>query len=503
MVLPADLLRLQNGSDIRGIALEGIPGEEVNLTSDTAYRIGKSFALWLSEKTGKNPSELFVAVGTDSRLSGPALKAAFIEGVSAHGGKILDAGLATTPAMFMATRFGEYNADGSVMLTASHLPFNRNGFKFFTYESGLEKKDITEILEFASEIDSVDKPKIRNITSIPLIETYASHLCAYVREKSGREHPLEGMKILVDAGNGAGGFFAAGVLSVLGADTSGSLFLEPDGNFPNHAPNPEDRKAMEIFCSAVTREKADLGIIFDTDVDRAAVVDRDGQPINRNRLVALLSSIVLEEHPGTVIVTDSVTSEGLREFITARGGRHFRFRRGYRNVINKSIELNAGGSESWLAIETSGHGAFRENYFLDDGAFITTKVLVKFAELTRQGRDLGDLIASLREPAESEEFRLPIHSESFVREGEKVIDRLRVFTETVPGWECESENYEGIRVRCDNSSGSGWFLLRLSLHDPVMPLNVESEIVGGVKLIVSKLKKFFKDFESIESNSLA
>jgi phosphomannomutase len=181
------------------------------------------------------------------------------------------------------------------------------------------------------------------------------------------EKITEGLKIIVDAGNGSGGFFAGKVLAPLGADFSGSQFLEPDGNFPNHVPNPEDSTAMTFICNAVKREKADLGIIFDTDVDRFAIVDASGQPINRNELIALISAVILEEHPGSVIVTDSITSAGLKWFIEEEsGGIHHRFKRGYKNVINESIRLNKEGKESWLAIETSGHAALKENHFPDD-----------------------------------------------------------------------------------------------------------------------------------------
>lgn len=163
----------------------------------------------------------------------------------------------------------------------------------------------------------------------------------------------------------------------LGADTAGSQFLDPDGNFPNHSPNPEDAEAMESAVAATAAAGADLGIIFDTDVDRSAVIDGAGNPINRNKLIALLSAIILEKHPGTTVVTDSVTSDGLAAFIAAKGGKHVRYMRGYKNVINKGVELNESGTETHLMIETSGHGAMKENYNLDDGAYIAVKIIIE------------------------------------------------------------------------------------------------------------------------------
>lgn len=181
-------------------------------------------------------------------------------------------------------------------------------------------------------------------------------------------------QIIVNAGNGSGGFFTWNVLDKLGADTFGSLHLNPDGMFPNHMPNPEDKTAVSLTRSSVLENRADLGIVFDTDVDRSGVVDSTGNPINGDKLIALMSAIVLKEHPGTTIVTDARTSMALTKFITNRGGQHCLYRVGYRNVIDKGVQLNKDGVETHLMMETSGHGALKENYYLDDGEFTTLSI---------------------------------------------------------------------------------------------------------------------------------
>ena len=135
---------------------------------------------------------------------------------------------------------------------------------------------------------------------------------------------------------------------------------------------------------AVQESKADLGIIFDTDVDRAGAVLSDGTELNRNRIIAMMAAILLREHPGTTIVTDSITSTGLAAFIRKHGGVHHRFKRGYRNVINESMRLNREGHDSQLAMETSGHGALKENYFLDDGAYLVTRLLIELARAKKR-----------------------------------------------------------------------------------------------------------------------
>ena len=257
---------------------------------------------------------------------------------------------------------------------------------------------------------------------------------------------------------------------------------------------------MSFIQKAVLKNKADLGIIFDTDVDRAAAVDQLGQSINRNELIALIGAIVLEEHPRTTIVTDSITSDGLATFIKKDlQGKHHRFKRGYKNVINEAIRLNENGQECWLAIETSGHAALKENYFLDDGAYLVTKLLIKAAQMRLvENKSLTNLIDRLKAPAESKEFRLKIRVPDFKSYGNHVIEELSRFVATVPGWKMVPDNYEGIRVACDASSGLGWFLLRLSLHDPVIPLNIESDKTGGMAEIAGKLAGFFAKYPDEE-----
>lgn len=493
--------KLQNGSDIRGVALEGVIGEEVNLTTEVAQVLGKSFVHWLRNFTSQN--NVSIAVGTDSRISGTALKNAFIAGMSQTGVKVFDCGLASTPAMFMTTVSVGKATTAGVMITASHLPFNRNGFKFFTNKGGLDKKDIAEILRIAENKEFTANSGISTIDTWNFIDEYSVFLVDYIRNKanivSNLKKPLQGLKIIVDAGNGAGGFFVSKVLGQLGADTSGSQFLEPDGNFPNHVPNPEDKDAMQSICNAVIREKADLGVIFDTDVDRSAIVDAKGNPVNRNTLIAMISSVILHEHPGSTIVTDSITSDGLTKFIEEElKGKHHRFQRGYKNVINESIKLNTLGEESWLAIETSGHAALKENYFLDDGAYLVAKLLVEMAKLNARGCTLTDMIAKLEQPVESKEIRFNILEEDFGKYGELVLTEMKKKITSQDGWEVVSPNYEGLRVRCTSSNEKGWFLLRLSLHDPVMPLNIESDIEGGVENIAAKLKILLEDFNHLK-----
>ncbi|MDD3839969.1 MAG: phosphomannomutase/phosphoglucomutase [Clostridia bacterium] len=499
---------LISGSDIRGVAIDGIEGEMVNLTEDIVQAISCCFGLWLAEKKGKDASELKVSIGMDSRISGPKLKTAAIQGLCRLGCTVYDFGIASTPSMFMSTVLDGYKYDGAIMVTASHLPFNRNGLKFFTSEGGLEKADIADILKKAQQGQYEKFHSEGKVIRQDFISVYSQGLVDKIRQEVNNmdndEKPLKSFKIIVDAGNGAGGFFAEKVLLPLGANIEGSQYIQPDGYFPNHIPNPEDEDAVESIKQAVLENQADLGIIFDADVDRAGVVFSDGREVNRNRLIALMSAIVLEDYPGSTVVTDSITSTGLKKFIEDKlGGKHHRFKRGYRNVINEALRLNSEGEECHLAIETSGHGALKENYFLDDGAYLVTKILIKMAKLKMQdGKGIESLIDGLEEPIESDEFRMKILQKDHKRYGNRVISELEQYVARCDGWDVLPDNYEGIRVSCDKDNGDGWFLLRLSLHDPILPLNIESDSSGGIKIIVSKLYEFLSGFEQLDITSL-
>ncbi len=485
---------LKSGSDIRGVAT-ALGGNEVQLTSEAIFDISSAFVLWLSNRYNKPTNSLKIAIGHDSRITADSITDTVTKALVGLGVNVLRCSLASTPAMFMTTI--DLATDAAIQVTASHHPFDRNGLKFFIREGGLEGKDIGEIIKIAENLDLKECFK-GTVTDVDYMTTYAARLRGLICEGTGKseeDKPLENFHIIVDAGNGAGGFYAENVLKPLGADISGSQFLEPDGMFPNHIPNPENKAAMDSICSAVKENRADLGLIFDTDVDRAGCVDRTGAEINRNRLIAVASYIALQGNEGATIVTDSVTSDGLKTFLEKDlGARHYRYRRGYKNVINKAIELCNNGINCPLAIETSGHAALKENYFLDDGAYLVTKIVIELAK----GRDFTKILEPLEMPAEEREYRLGIKAENFREYGEAVIEKLTEFSEARGDFKVADDNREGVRV----STPNGWFLLRVSVHDPVMPMNFESNISGGIDKDVSEILPFLKQFSLLDISTL-
>ena len=496
-----DWMKLKSGSDVRGVAV----GENRALTPHVAACLGMAFARFVAEKKHKSVTQVTIALGRDSRISGAELLRATAEGVSKAGAAVMDFGMCTTPAMYMSIITPGFQPDGSIMITASHHPYDKNGLKFFVEEGGLEGGDVEKLLRAAQELEPESMPIAGAITQKAFLPTYQELLAARIRKglETDMAKPLLGLHVVVDAGNGAGGFYAE-LLESLGAWVEGSQFLEPDGYFPNHIPNPENADAMASLRKAVLNVGADLGVIFDADCDRAAIVDADGREINRNRLIALISAILLDEKPGQTIVTDSVTSSGLKKFINDWGGEHYRYKRGYRNVIDEAIRLNDEGIECPLAIETSGHAALKENHFLDDGMYLVTVLIVRAMKLKREGSTLGSLIADLKEPVESAELRMNIVSEDFRETGKVAIQRVLDYANAAETWHIAPDNREGVRISFDLDGGmdNGWFLLRLSVHDPVLPLNVESDVTGGVKQMLQSLYEVLKDCEGIDLEPL-
>ena len=494
-----DLKPLKSGTDVRGVALDDLPGQPVNLTDEAVSAIVSGFAAWLAG-AAERPNRLKIAVGRDSRISGPRIRDAVVRTLVGVGVQVVDCGLASTPAMFMTTV--DIGCHGAIEITASHHPFNRNGLKFFTAQGGLDSNTLDEVFRMAA-LSVSDSVATGECVALDYMSQYAARLrnmiCDGIKADV-YERPLEDMHIIVDAGNGAGGFYAGKVLEPLGARVDGSQFLEPDGRFPNHIPNPENKEAMESICKAVRDSGADLGIIFDTDVDRAACVGAGGQEMGRNRLIALASAIALEN--GGTVVTDSVTSDGLKLFIEKTlGGVHCRFKRGYKNVINEALRLNAEGVDCPLAIETSGHAAMRENYFLDDGAYLATKIVIKAACLRKEGRTLDDLLKPLVEPAESDEVRLDITAADFRTFGNHILELLELHAHK-NGWTIAEDSHEGVRVSFAGDEGGGWILLRLSVHDPVMALNLESNRAGGNKILAAALFDILKEQDGLVLDSL-
>ena len=482
-------LKLRSGPDIRS--------REELLTDETCEKIGYAFACMLAERLRTTPDRLAVAVGRDARESGGRIKAALIRGITAADSDVLDCGLCAAPALFMrvkpradaAAADGEAgpaeieNPCGAVMVTAGDAPETMNGFKFMTSVGGLREADVALILRMAAACEVPE----RLVTRHDAMADYREYLLATAARllKDDALKPLLGLYVVVDASSVGGAFFAD-LLEGLGADI-------------------ERLETMDTLEAAVPRFEADMGVGLDQDCSRAFLYDHEGRAVDGNRLIALISAILLEQKPGATIVTDSVTSTGLSAFIAEWGGVHYRFKRGYRSVINEAVRLNAEGIDCPLAMETSGHAAFRENGFMDDGIYLALRIACQALDMKREGKRVFDPLVDLSEPVEAVSLRLRLlDEEDPAAASQAVVEVILSNTLEDPEWRMASDSREGVRIlfNLDGGINNAWFQLRMSVHDPIMVLNAESDVPGGVKRVLSQLYQLIRDTELLDLGAL-
>ena len=486
-----DYQSLRSGSDIRGISV----GENAVLTNDIVKNISISFAQFIQKFKNIDIKDQIIAIGHDSRLSSVQFYQIFLNSLSSIGVNTYACGLCSTPAISSSFKF--LSCCASVEITASHHPKEYNGFKFFMKNGGLSHIDIMELLRIAEE-DFYPKSSSKGIVrEFDLMKFYCNDLKNQIKESLNSEIPLQGFNIVVDASNGAGGFFVKDILNPLGANTSGSKLLKPDGNFPSHSPNPEKKDSIKSIVNASIKNKADLGIIFDADVDRCFFVDDKGKQIVKNRLIALISKLILNEYPGSTIVTDSVTSDHLKDFIEKNGGFQFRERRGYQNVIGSAKDLNEIREQCYLAIETSGHAAFKENGFKDDGAFLAVKIIIEMVKLKRAQKSFADILNGFIEEKDSLEKRINFES---VDQINSLIQKIKDNYEKISECSINEDTPEGVRLTFNKSDRKGWCLIRQSAHDLSVVINAESDTFNGAKKILKDIEQLILTTKNTNDN---
>mmetsp|Transcript_21976 Transcript_21976/g.36375 ORF Transcript_21976/g.36375 Transcript_21976/m.36375 type:complete len:419 (-) Transcript_21976:99-1355(-) len=349
-----------------------------------------------------------------------------------------------------------------------------------------------------------------NTTQVDFMPLYAENLSNALCREVGTtkdDAPLKGLKVVMNSGNGSGGFFHQ-VLHDLGADVSASMNVDYDSSFPSGVPNPEYQPLIDATTARCEESGADLGIMFDTDADRCGFIvptreENVYEPLNRNRLIALLGVMFADTSPGCTIVTDSCTSEGLEQFLEQTLGlNHERYLKGYANVIGKARALTkSGAANAEVAIETSGHCAMKENDYLDDGTYTAVKILGLLAKVKKEGGNLLELIKDLQEMQETPELRLNVLDES-LETTETIFTMAMIETERYcqdhEDWTVDANNLEGLRVRTD--ANGGFFMVRKSLHDPVISVQIEGESSEQIRAqVVSPLVQLLEEQENIKS----
>ncbi|WP_182906095.1 phosphomannomutase/phosphoglucomutase [Microbispora sp. H13382] len=431
----ADLGRIFKAYDVRGV----VPDE---LDEEIAQAVGAAFV----ELTGATS----VVMAHDMRPSSGPLAAAFARGATSRGADVVNAGLGSTDMLYYAS--GSLNLPG-VMFTASHNPAQYNGMKMCRAGAVPVGTDtgLLEIRDRAAELLAAGlggTPGAGAVTERDLLEGYAAHLKTLV-DLSG----IRPLKVVVDAGNGMGGYTVPEVFKGLPIKLT-PLYFELDGSFPNHEANPIEPENLRDLQKAVVSQGADIGIAFDGDADRCWVIDERGESVSPSTVTALVAVRELAKNPGATIIHNLITSKGVPEIVAEHGGKPVRTRVGHSFIKAEMARTGAvfGG-------EHSAHYYFRDFWFADSGMLAALHVL---AALGEQDRPLSEVLSRYSRYAASGEIN------SRVEDQAAALARVR---ETFAGREGVTfDELDGLTV----SGPDWWFNLRPSNTEPLLRLNAEA-----------------------------
>jgi len=431
--------------DVRGVA----QGENATLTRQAAQSIGQAFATYLQRQHHINR----VVIGRDNRLTSYDLQEAFMEGLAQAGSKISDLGLVSTPLVYWhAVHEGGI---GGVMVTGSHLAPHYNGFKFSIGAENLWGEALQSIGQMAQAHDFT----YGKGSSERIVNTSAySH---YTRDIAKRVQVARRLKVVVDAGNGTGGIFAPRLLELWGQDASG-LYLEPDGHFPNHLPNPQDEANVADLGQRVRELGADVGLAFDGDADRVGVVDEQGRLIPADRLLALLARDLLARHPGAAVVGEVLCSQVLFDVVRQHGGIAHLAPSGH-SVVKAAMRQTG----ALLGGEMSGHIFLAEDFYGVDDAYLVAGRLL--ALLAAQDQPLSVLDDSLPRLFATPEYRPACPDE-------RKAPILHALAESLAP-HGTLNLLDGVRVQF----ARGWGIARASQTEPVLSLRFEGQTEADVQ----------------------
>jgi phosphomannomutase len=439
----SDLSKIVKAYDVRGT----VPDQ---LNEAVARALGTAFVEMLRE-SGDDADRIVIA--HDMRESGPALVAAFARGANAAGAAVVNVGLGSTDELYYAA--GSLGLPGA-MFTASHNPAQYNGIKLCRagakpvgQDSGLAvvRRRAQELLD---DLNAGADGPVR-IEQRDVLADYAAHLRSLV-DLSG----IRPLKVIVDAGNGMGGYTVPAVLGdqVLPALPLEivPLYFELDGSFPNHEANPLDPANLVDLQEAIRTQGADIGVAFDGDADRCFVIDEHGDAVSPSAITALVAVRELSKFPGSTIIHNVITSAAVPEIIAEQGGKPVRSRVGHSFIKAEMAKANAvfGG-------EHSAHYYFRDFWFADTGMLAAMHVL---AALGGQDRPLSELAAEYERYSASGEINSTVADVTA-----KVADVRAAFPDAT------FDELDGLTVKLGDGS---WFNLRASNTEPLLRLNVEA-----------------------------
>lgn len=424
-------------NDIRGV----VGGAEPQWDEDGAFAIGAAY-VHVFGLQGKS----FV-MSRDMRVSGPQMSAAFADGARSQGASVVDIGLASTDELWFAS--GHLGIHG-VQFSASHNPATYNGIKFcLPFAAPVTPDALLELTAACRTVfPPVDEPGTR--TEQDLLGAYAAYLHGLV-DLSG----IRRLRVVVDAGNGMAGLITPAVFAGLPVEVIG-LYLDLDGDFPNHPPNPLEPANLVDAQAAVREHRADLGLVFDGDADRCFIIDEAGEVVSPSVLTALIARAELAREPGAVVVVNTITSTGVAEVIEEAGGRLV-----VGPVGHTHLKALMGRYHAIFGGEHSGHYYFRELWGADSGMLAALHVL--------------SLVGHGAEPMSALARTVP-HYPGSGELNAAVADPQAVMRQVAAEFAGEGAvSYEdGLMVR-----GDGWWVsVRASNTEPLLRLNVEAGDIG-------------------------
>ncbi|MDA8168988.1 MAG: phosphomannomutase/phosphoglucomutase [Nitrospiraceae bacterium] len=435
MTPPANIFREY---DIRGVW-----GKD--LTEEGIYAIGRAFSFYLIEKLGRE-ERLRITIGRDVRLSSPAIFGKLAQAFMDSGIDIIDIGVCPTPLQYFS--LFHLPVDGGVMITASHNPAEFNGLKLSIGRETLFGEQIQDIRKYMEQGRTVDGRGTGSTYEI--IPAYLD----YLRAQFG---PFNGIKAVLDSGNGVAGLVAPQLFSGLGAETV-LLYCTPDGRFPNHHPDPVVVENIKDLISTVKKQKANIGIGYDGDADRVGVVDEDGEMIWGDKLLILFSREVLKAHPGAMVIGEVKCSQTLYDDIAAHGGKPLMWKTGHSLIKDKMRETGA-----LIAGEMSGHMFFKDRYFGYDDAIYASLRAMEVLHKNGPPYSIKRLLADVPRTFSTPEIRVDCPDGKKFGVVEKIKEELRKEHPVI--------DIDGVRVQYPE----GWGLVRASNTQPALVLRFEAK----------------------------
>lgn len=439
-------------NDIRGIYNEDI-------TEELFYNTAKGYTKWLSKQSGRSIENLKISVCMDARLHSPSLKKALLNGLTDSGVEYIeDLGLAPTPIGYYSEI--AHNLDGAMIITASHNPKEYNGMKMTYNRQTLNEVQIKEVKE---ETFSDWTPLPPNIKDYDYKKEILSEYIDEMKKNFGNTG--QGIKVVVDSANATGGIVGPKLYRELGCEVV-ELFSEPDGNFPNHHPNPSILSTLETLSKTVVDTKADLGIAYDGDSDRIGVVDSHGKPLTGDKLLLIYAMDIIKQKP--TVVSEVKCSQVLFDTIGKAGGNAVMCKTGHGYIKSKMKETNAV-----LGGEMSGHTFFKDRYYgYDDAIYAGCRMIEIIAKNKKLNPNftLDDILEPFSKVYTSDEVRFPCPN------GLKkpVLEAMKKEVETHPDMFGSAikdiVTLDGMRIVFDG----GFALIRQSNTEPVFTLRFEA-----------------------------